>query len=266
MNHLNREQAPFPASLWESIDAAAVAAATPVLTGRRFLDVEGPYGLGLSAIELGSDQDCSEADDCGTGAALSTAVSVPMLRKSCRISSRRLAAHIEKGMPLTLNEVQDAAEAVARREEEYIYFGKGEFNLQGLLNATGHKEVTGAVLSSLESTLSHVIAAITELDNAGFHGPYALTLPPAHYNNLFRHYEHTDLLQIEHLKSLCTHGVFKASINMPAVVDHHAGTIILGQDMRVGYAGSDGLHYHLFVCESMVLRLDAPEAICLLLE
>lgn len=26
----------------------------------------------------------------------------------------------------------------------------------------------------------------------------------------------------------------------------------------------NGIHYHLFVCESMVLRLDEPEALCVL--
>jgi len=46
------------------------------------------------------------------------------------------------------------------------------------------------------------------------------------------------------------------------VVDNHAGSVVLGQDLRVGYAGFDGIHYQLFVCESMVLRLDEPGAVC----
>lgn len=54
----------------------------------------------------------------------------------------------------------------------------------------------------------------------------------------------------------------KAALDKPVVVDNHAGAVVLGQDLRVGYAGSDGIHYHLFVCESMVLRLDEPEAVC----
>lgn len=125
-------------------------------------------------------------------------------------------------------------------------------------------EVKGAAWSSLEAALDAVLVAITRLDDSGFHGPYALALPPAQYNNLFRHYEHTDLLQIEHLKSLCTHGVYKAALDRPVLVDNHAGAVVLGQDLRVGYAGSEGIHYQLFVCESMVLRLDEPAAVCVL--
>jgi uncharacterized linocin/CFP29 family protein len=262
MDHLNRAQAPFPAFIWERIDAAAVAAASALLTGRRFLEVEGPFGLGLTAIELGADDYCRVPDANEAGAVISRAISVPMLRKSCRLSARRLAAHLDNDTPLNLAEVENAAEAVARREEEFIYLGQADFGLDGLLNASGHREVKGAAWSNLDAALDAVLAAITRLDEGGFHGPYALALPPAHYNNLFRHYEHTDLLQIEHLKSLCTHGVYKAAIDMPVVVDKHAGAVVLGQDLHVGYAGSDGIHYQLFVCESMVLRLDEQEAVC----
>lgn len=266
MDHLNREQAPFPASVWERIDTAAVEAAKPLLTGRRFLEVEGPFGLGLTALELGADDYCRSTDtrEDEAEAVASKAIAVPMLRKSCRLSARRLSAHLDKDMPLTLDEVEDAAEAIARREEAFIYFGQADIGLEGLLNAQGRKEVQGADWSSLDNALNNVLTAVTRLDDAGIHGPYALALPPAQYNNLFRHYEHTDVLQIEHLKSLCTHGVYKAEVDRPVVVDDHAGVLILGQDLRVGYAGTDGIHYRLFVCESMVLRLDSPEAICVI--
>ena len=262
MDHLNRKQAPFPPSVWERIDVAAVEAAKALLTGRRFLAVEGPFGPGLTALELGTDDYCRDPGPDEAGAIVSRAVSVPMLRKSCRLSARRLAAHLDKGMPLSLAEVEDAAEAVARREEEFVYAGQADFGLEGLLSAKGRKAVKGGDWANLDTALNNVLAAITTLDKAGFHGPYALALPPAEYNNLFRHYEHTDLLQVEHLKSLCTHGVYKAAVDKPVVVDNHAGAVVLGQELQVGYAGTDGIHYQLFVCESMVLRLDEPDAVC----
>lgn len=264
MDYLNRKQAPFPAHIWDLIDAAAIEAAKPLLTGRRYLEVEGPFGPGLTALELGADDYCRDHGDEEAGAILSKAVSVPMIRKACRLSVRRIAAHLDKGMPLSMAEVEDAAEAVARREEGFIYFGQPDFGLEGLLNANRHKKTKAGDWSKMDSALNSVLAAITVLDETGFHGPYALALPPAQYNNLFRHYEHTDLLQIEHLKSLCTNGVYKAAVDNPSVIDSHAGAVILGQDLRVGYAGSDGIHYQLFVCESMVLRLDEPEAVCVI--
>lgn len=164
MNHLNRAQAPFPARVWETIDEAAVRAATPLLTGRRFLEVEGPYGLGLTALEVSADDYCRTPEKGEAVAILRRALSVPMLRKSCRLSVRRLAVHLEKGMPLSLTEVLDAAEAVARREEEFLYHGEPEVGLQGLLNARGHQEIRGADWADLDNALNNVLAAISKLD------------------------------------------------------------------------------------------------------
>jgi uncharacterized linocin/CFP29 family protein len=37
---------------------------------------------------------------------------------------------------------------------------------------------------------------------------------------------------------------------------------VLGQDLRAGYIGQDGVHYQLYLAESIVLRIDEPQAIC----
>jgi uncharacterized linocin/CFP29 family protein len=48
------------------------------------------------------------------------------------------------------------------------------------------------------------------------------------------------------------------------MVDPRAGVLVVGQDLRSGYAGNDGMHYQLYVSESIALRIDEPEAICTL--
>ena len=45
-------------------------------------------------------------------------------------------------------------------------------------------------------------------------------------------------------------------------MDPHVGKRIVGQDLMAGYPGQDGVHYQLYVSESVVLRLDEPRAIC----
>lgn len=264
MSYLNRSIAPFPDAVWDRIDAAVAGAAAEVLTGRRFLEVEGPYGLGLTAIEVGSDDYCRQPGPDEAGAVLSKAIAVPMLRKSFGLSVRRIEGHLALGQPLDLTPAEDAAEAVARREEEFIYYGQADFGLEGLLTARGRHDTTCQDWGNVEQALSDVLAAVNALDAKGYHGPYALALAPVLYNNLFRRYEGTDMLQLEHLKRLCELGVYKASIRGGVLVDPHVGRILVGQDLMTGYSSNDGIHHQLFVSESLVLKLEEPEAICTL--
>jgi uncharacterized linocin/CFP29 family protein len=264
MDTLNRGQAPFPPSIWQAIDEAAAKAARDRLTGRRFLDLEGPFGLGLTVIEVGNDDYCRQPGPDEAGQILGHAIQVPMIRKSFRLSIRRIAAHLDNGQPLDASPAQDAAEAVADREEELIYSGQPAFGLYGLLNMEGRQEVPGSDWRAPDSALQDVLAAATRLDDSGFRGPYALALAPALYNNLFRLYPGSDVMGLEHLRRLCTAGIYKASIEGGVLVDTRVGVLILGQDIHAGYSNQDGVHYHLYVSESIVLRIDEPKAICVI--
>jgi uncharacterized linocin/CFP29 family protein len=262
MDYLNRGQAHFSAEVWKAIDEAANEAAAERLTGRRFLDIEGPFGVGLTAIEVGNDDYCRQPKPDEAGAIMGRAVPVPMLRRSFRLSIRRLAAHLENGQPLDLDPVQDAAEAVADREEEFVYRGQPDFGVFGLKTVAGRHELEGGDWSAIDRALEDTLAAVTRLDESGFRGPYAMALSPALYNGLFRLYPGTDTLQLEHLRRLCTRGIHKAPIEGGVLVDARVGVLIMGQDLRAGYIGQDGVHYELYLTESLVLRIDEPKAIC----
>ena len=109
MDSLNRGLAPFAIEVWKMIDDAAVGAARDRLTGRRFLDLEGPFGVGLTAIEVGNDDYCRQPGPDDAGAVMGRAIPLPMLRKSFQLSIRRVAAYVQNGQPLDLNPAQEAA-------------------------------------------------------------------------------------------------------------------------------------------------------------
>jgi uncharacterized linocin/CFP29 family protein len=262
MDYLNRQAAPFADDIWKLIDEAAISAARDVLTGRRFLEVEGPYGVGLTSVEVGNDDYCRQPGPDEAGAVLGRAISIPMLRKGFQLSIRRIAAYREMGQPLNLTPVQTAAEAVAAREEEFIYTGQKNFGLPGLLTAEGRNEHTGGDWSNIDQALEDVLAAVNTLDAKGFRGPYALALSPTLYNGLFRRYPGTDMLQLQHLRRLCERGVYKAPIENGVLVDPRVGRLLIGQDLVTGYISQDGVHYQLYVSESLVLMVEEPGAIC----
>ena len=262
MDYLNRAQSHLPDAMWKEIAKAAIEAARDRLTGRRFLELQGPFGVGLTAIEAGNDDYCRQPGPDEAGAVMGRAISVPMLRRAFRLSVRRVASYLENAQPLDLTPAQDAAEAIADREEEFVYQGQPDFRLPGLLTHEGRQQLEGGDWASVEHALSDVLAAVTQLDGAGYRGPYALALAPPLYNGLFRLYPGSDVSQIQHLRHLCTRGIFKAPIEGGVLVDPRVGSLVLGQDLQPGYIGQDGVHYEFFLTESIVLRIDEPQAAC----
>jgi uncharacterized linocin/CFP29 family protein len=248
--------------LLRQIEEAAISAARDVISGRRIIDVQGPYGIGLTTVEVGNDDQCREPGPDEASAVVSRALSVPMIYRRFAISKRRIAAFREMGQPLNLKPAEDAAQAVAAREEEFIYQGQADFQLGGLLTVEGRHNVRAGNWEHVDEVLDNVITAVNVLDSKGYRGPYGLALEPELYNNLFRRYPGSDLLQIEHLKRLCTRGIVKAAIQGCVLVARDVGSIIIGQDMEVSYLTSDAAHEHFAIGESLVLKIEAPDAIC----
>lgn len=250
------------AELMNRIEAAAVDAARDVLSGRRIIDVEGPYGVGLTTVEVGNDDVCREPGPNEASAVVSRAVSVPMIYRRFAISKRRIVAWQEMGQPLNVKAAEDAAQAVAAREEEFIYYGQADFHLGGLLTVEGRRHVEAGNWENVDEVLNDVLAGVNELDSRGYRGPYGLALAPELYNNLFRRYAGSDLLQIEHLKRLCTRGIVKAAIQGCVLIARDVGSIVLGQDLQIAHLASDAAHENFAISESLVLKIEAPDAIC----
>jgi uncharacterized linocin/CFP29 family protein len=61
---------------------------------------------------------------------------------------------------------------------------------------------------------------------------------------------------------LCTRGIVKANIEGGVLVAKDVGSIILGQDLQVAYLSNDAAHENFAVSESVVLKIEAPDAIC----
>jgi len=269
MSDLNRNAAGLDEAIWERIDAAALNAAAARLTGRRFLDVDGPYGLGLTSLESGAEARITDSEQPKANGDLAATVGsrslpVPMLQQPCALSVRRVEGHRQLSLPLDLRPVEDAAEAVARSEERMIYHGVPQLGLDGLTTVAGRAEFPCGDWQDLSRALTDVLTAVNRLDANGFGGPYALALSPERYNALFRRFEGSDMLQVDHLRRLCEAGLYKASVEGGVLVDPRVGKLTLGQDLRVGFSANDGVHLKLFVSESLVLLLDEPGAICTL--
>lgn len=59
-------------------------------------------------------------------------------------------------------------EAVADREEEFVYRGQSDFALPGLSTHEGRKQLEGGSWAAIQRALSDVLTAVTQLEAAGY--------------------------------------------------------------------------------------------------
>jgi uncharacterized linocin/CFP29 family protein len=259
--YLARDDAPFGSDVWDALDDAMIEAAKGLLVGRRILELEGPYGLGLKSVPLKD-----EATESGLIAG--EALPLVLLQELFDLGARDLANYEREGVTLDRSPVVDAAIATARREDGLIFNGSEELGVPGLLTVDGAGRIGLSGWDEVGAAVGDLIEAVTTLDGAGFHGPYALALAPVRYNRLFRRYERGNQTEIEHARMLVSDGIHKAPMledgGVLVATGRQYASLVMGQDMTVGFVGPEGDRIAFTVSESLVPRVRRPGAICVL--
>lgn len=259
--YLARDDAPFGSETWQTLDQGMVDIVKSQLVGRRLLDIEGPYGLGLKSIPLRDTEDDS-------GVLRSEMLPLLFIRRSFQLGVRDLASHEREGLPLDLGPLQVAAQECAQLEDNLVL--QGAPGIPGLLT---HPDAASTSLSSWEeqgAAVEDIIRSVTSLDEAGFHGPYVMALAPARYNRLFRLYERGNMTELDHIQKIIENGVFKAPTLENGGVIMASGrqfaSIVLGQDLSLGFIGpaGDGDMVEFSLSESLTIRIRQPKSICAL--
>lgn len=254
--YLAREDAPFGSETWKVLDSVMMEAAKSQLVGRRLLHIEGPFGLGLKVVPL-------QDTETESGLIVSEFLPVLLIQKTFGLGVRDLASYEREGIALDTSPVREAAIECARLEDDLVFNG-------ALLTAEGSNELNLSAWDEVGMAGEDIIKAMTTLDSAGFHGPYVLALAPSRYNLLFRRYPRGNFSEMEHVKTMVTEGVFKAPILESGGVLLASGrqfaSIVLGQDMTIGFVGPTGEEIEFSISESLALLIRQPQAICVLKE
>ena len=265
-DYLQRADAPFGSEVWGLIDNTVTKAAGSQLTVRKIVSVLGPFGTGFTQIP-GKD----EMMDPGEGVMVAAGAAVPLvqLSSSFKLAQRDLASFRASGIAPDLSDVARAAMAMAAQEDKLLLQGVPRLGLPGLMTADGVRKITLGDWSSIGTAADNVIEAVSVLDRAGFHGPYSLALSPDSYNLLFRRYPAGSGTELDHLRQIVT-GAFVKAPALPAggvlIADGpQFVAIVVGQDLQTGFVGPTAdMGYEFTVSETLALRVNAPEAICVL--
>lgn len=261
---LGRSDAPFEDKVWKALDEAAIEAAKAVLTGRRILDIEGPYGIHTKTLPL---EDYSVAEG-NVKVQASRVLPVPLIETTFTLSTRDLATFEKTGFALDFKEITDAAIAIAQAEDALVFEGNKALGIEGLLNAKGSLSLKLGKWDEPGAAANDIIKAVTLLDEAGFHGPYVLALAPSLYNLLLRVYPHGNLTEAQHIQGITGNKIVKASAIKEGGLLMASGkqfaTLVIGQDLMVGFVGPTGSGFEFTISESVVPRIRMPSSICIL--
>ena len=257
--YLARNDAPFGKNVWEVLDNVLKKTAKSHLVGRHLLNVEGPYGLGLKSIPL---------DDTETKPGLITSQVLPVLylQKRFTLGTRDIANFERDGVTLETLALSEAVKACAFMEDDLIFNGTEE--VPSLMTALDVNKMNLLDWSEVGTAAKGMIEAITRLDDAGFHGPYTLALAPERYNLLYRLYPQGKQSELEHIQTMITAGIHKTPIlkkgGLLMASTAQCASIILGQDMSLGYIGPAGDKQEFMVSESLTVRVQQSKALCIL--
>ena len=150
MDFLMRDDSKLTSAQWDAIDKKVVEAARSVLVGRRLLDVYGPIGAGIQAIEAPEGGQVRP-------------VEIPLLGEDVTLSWRELQTAETLGIPLSLANVASAAVSCALQEDRLVFLGDKERGVDGILTAPGVEHVTRGDWSQGEAAFADVAAGLQRM-------------------------------------------------------------------------------------------------------
>jgi uncharacterized linocin/CFP29 family protein len=262
--YLGRDDFAGGEEIWSRLDEVVMSAAKSQLSGRRILDIEGPYGLALKSVPL-PDKIVNDGDPKLTTGGL---LPVPLIETTFSLGARDLAAFESSGFSLDTEAIAMAAMSVASAEDSLVFEGNKNLGIEGLLTAKGAQWVKLSNWDEVGTAANDVIKALNSLDAVGFHGPYILALSPDLHNLLYRLYPQGYQVEMQHVESIVGSSVIKApSIKRGGVLlaaGKQFASIIIGQDMATGFVGPEDGHFVFKISESLVPWVRVPSSVCVL--
>ncbi|WP_041075533.1 family 1 encapsulin nanocompartment shell protein [Thermotoga caldifontis] len=255
--YLMQEEAPISEELWKLLNESMLELAKANLTGRKILNLVGPLGVGVKQVSLADEK-------LENGVFVSKSLPLYYVHRTFELSVRDIAAFEREKVAIDLSDFTRAVLECVQFEEKLIFHGIAD--QKGLLSLAG-VEVNLSDWKKVGQAVEDVITAITKLDEAGFHGPYLLALSPDRYNKLFRRYENGNQTEMEHLLTMVKK-IYKAPIlqNSGVLICDSPlyASLILGQDLSIGFIGPKDHALEFYVSESLTLLVKEPNSICAL--
>ena len=180
MNLLKRESAPISPAAWKAIDDEPRRALKVKLAARKVVDVDGPFGWELGAVNTGRLAILPNQPAADVGAGVRETLPLVELRTSFQLEQVALDS-ITRGLQAPdLAPVADAAERIAKAEDQIVFRGYSEAQVPGMLESGSHDAV--AMKGEAAERFGAVVQAWQTDQSAGVEGQYGLVMDERMYS------------------------------------------------------------------------------------
>lgn len=256
MDLLKRELAPITSEAWRQIDEEARRVLELHLAGRKLVDFSGPHGWQLSAVNSGRLEHIEKGPVEHVGHAIRVVRPLVELRSPIVLPILELDYAARGANDLDLDPVIATAERVAHAEDGAIFHGFKEGKIAGIVDSSPHPPIDVAASLDWPRALT---AAKEVLRLAGVNGPYALAAGLDAYTELLATGDDGYPLRKRVEENILDSPIVWApALRGGAVLMSTRGgdyELTVGQDLSIGYAGSDRKTVELYLTESFTFRV-----------
>jgi len=260
MNYLRRELAPISPQGWIEIDSAAKKSLAANLSGRKFIDVDGPRGLDYASVPIGRLTMPKKQEGVTVRYGVHQVLPLVETRSDFRLSIWELD-NIERGArDLNLDAVINSAREIAAFEEKAIYDGFAPSSIIGFEQSIKSQRIQ--ISFEMNAIVDAVSRAQEQMRKDGVGGPANLVVSPTLWEFLARCVPGGTLRStIEH--EIGGHVIYAEYLKDALLVSSRGGDaeLTVGQDFAIGYHGHTADEISLFITESFTFRVLAPEAL-----
>ena len=260
MDLLKRESAPILPEAWAAIDAEARRVLAANLAGRKLVDLDGPHGWQLAAVNLGHLE--LFRDEPIPDVHVGKRIVQPLIEFRIPIHLEIMELdYIARGAKdPVLDEVRIAAEKAARAEDSAIFNGYKEAGIAGILDSSPHPPL--AMPRSGADYVSVAVQAREVLHAAGVNGPYGLAGGRKALAALSAATQEGYPVEKRVQEILGGPIVLAPALEGMVVLSVRGGDFVLtvGQDLSVGFAHQEKHVVELYLTESFTFRVLEPAA------
>jgi len=260
MDLLRRELAPISPQGWSEIDTMAKETLVANLSGRKFIDIDGPHGIGHACVTLGRLSVPREQKGGKVKYGIHQVQPLVEARVNFKLQTWELDNIGRGAKDIQLNSLVEACREIALFEETILFEGFKPGNIIGL-HATVHDKTLPLSLD-MDVIVDAVAEGQTRMLKDGVGAPANLVVSAPLWKFLARSAPGGTLRST--LESqIGGQVVYSECVKDALLVSARGGDLELtvGQDFAIGYHSHSTSDIDLFVTESFTFRVIAPEAL-----